>query len=134
MKCHQKQKLAQTQWFRTGSFPVSVGQKPVRLSWGLCSGSQPRPHSYLPIDRLQFSLYGVVSQGLTSLSSVPPGLPVFISWGCPHTERLLLNHANTPGFLAPGEEFNPGPEMRLDRSELLCNKVLLKYKGDRESF
>ena len=51
------------------------------------------------------------------------------------SERLLLNHANTPGFLAPGgEEFNPGPEMRLDRSELLCNKVLLKYKGDRESF
>ena len=50
-------------------------------------------------------------------------------------ERLLLNHANTPGFLAPGgEEFNPGPETRLDRSELLCNKVLLKCKGDRESF
>ena len=41
----------------------------------------------------------------------------------------------TPGFLASrGEEFNPGPETRLDRSELLCNKVLLKYKGDRESF
>ena len=50
-------------------------------------------------------------------------------------ERLLLNHANTPGFLAPGgEEFNPGPETRLDGSELLCSKVLLKYKGDRESF
>ena len=50
-------------------------------------------------------------------------------------ERLLLNHTNTPGFLAPGgEEFNPGPETRLDRLELLCNKVLLKYKGDRESF
>ena len=50
-------------------------------------------------------------------------------------ERLLLNHSNTPGFLAPGgEEFNPGPETRLDRLELLCNKVLLKYKGDRESF
>ena len=33
------------------------------------------------------------------------------------------------GFLASGgEEFNPGPEMRLDHSELLCNKVLLKYK------
>ena len=53
----------------------------------------------------------------------------------PAPERLLLNHTNTPGFLAPrGEEFNPGPETRLDRSELLCNKVLLKYKGDRESF
>ena len=51
------------------------------------------------------------------------------------SERLLLNHANTPGFLAPGgEEFNPGPETRLDRSELLCNKVFLKYKGDRKSF
>ena len=44
-------------------------------------------------------------------------------------------HEKTPGFLAPGgEEFNPGPEMRLDCSELLCNKVLLKYKGARESF
>ena len=50
-------------------------------------------------------------------------------------ERLLLNHANTPGFLASGgEEFNPGPKTRLDRSELLCNKVSLKYKGHRESF
>ena len=50
-------------------------------------------------------------------------------------ERLVLNLVKTPGFLAPGgEEFNPGPETRLDRSELLCNKVLLKYKGARESF
>ena len=33
------------------------------------------------------------------------------------------------GFLASGgEEFNPGPETRLDCSELLCNKALLKYK------
>ena len=49
--------------------------------------------------------------------------------------EMLLNHAKTPGFLAlGGEEFSLGPEMRLDRSELLCNKVLLKYKGDRESF
>ena len=50
-------------------------------------------------------------------------------------ERLLLNHTKTPGFLASGGEvFNPGPEMRLDHSEILSNKVLLKYKGDRESF
>ena len=33
-----------------------------------------------------------------------------------------------------GDKFNPGPETRLDCSELLSNKVLLKYKGDRESF
>ena len=45
-----------------------------------------------------------------------------------------MNHANTLGFLAPGgEEFNLGPETRLDCSELLCNKVLLKYKGDKAS-
>ena len=43
-------------------------------------------------------------------------------------ERLLLNHKKMPGFLASGGEFNPGPETRLDRSELLCNRVLLKYK------
>ena len=50
------------------------------------------------------------------------------------SERLLLND-KTPGFLASGgDEFNLGPETRLDRSELLCNKVLLKYKGDREHF
>ena len=50
-------------------------------------------------------------------------------------ERLLLNHAKTPGFLASGEEeFNPGPEIRLDCSELLCNKIVLKCKGDSESF
>ena len=53
----------------------------------------------------------------------------------PSFERLLLNHAKMLGFLASrGEEFNPGPETSLDHSELLCNKVLLKYKGDRESF
>ena len=49
-------------------------------------------------------------------------------------ERLLLSHTKTLGFLAPREEFNPAPETRFDRSELLCNKVLLKHKGDRESF
>ena len=36
-----------------------------------------------------------------------------------------------PGFLASGvEEINPGPVMRLDHSELKCNKVLLNYKRD----
>ena len=67
---------------------------------------------------------------------------------CAPTERLLLNHTKMLGSLVSGgEEFNPGPEMRFDCSELLCNKVLLKeieiaqsfcvikfYKGDRESF
>ena len=39
------------------------------------------------------------------------------------------------GFLASGGEVNNlGPVMRLDCSELLCNKILLKYKIDREDF
>ena len=46
-------------------------------------------------------------------------------------ERLLLNEKML-GFLASRtEEFNQEPETRLNRSELLCNKVLLKYKGDK---
>ena len=49
-------------------------------------------------------------------------------------ERLLLIEKMLGFLAARGEEFNPGPETRLDGSELLCNKVLLKYKGDRESF
>ena len=50
-------------------------------------------------------------------------------------ETLLVNHAEMPGFLTSGgEEFNLEPEMWLVRLEVLCNKVLFKYKGDRESF
>ena len=39
------------------------------------------------------------------------------------SERLLLTQR--PGFLAfGGYKFNPGPETRLDRSELLCNSFI----------
>ena len=35
----------------------------------------------------------------------------------------------TPGFVASiVEEFDLGPETSLDHSELLCSRVLLKYK------
>ena len=49
-------------------------------------------------------------------------------------ERSMLNNKMSGFLVSGGDEFNPGPETRLDCSELLCNKVLLKYKGDRESF
>ena len=49
--------------------------------------------------------------------------------------KVVAEPWKMPGFLASrGDEINLGPEMRLDRSELLCNKVLLKYKKDKESF
>ena len=47
--------------------------------------------------------------------------------------KFVAEPRKMSGFLASvGEEFNLGPETRLDHSELLCNKVLLKYKGDRD--
>ena len=46
--------------------------------------------------------------------------------------KVVVEVWKTPGFLASGEEFNPG--LRLDLSELLCHKVLLKYKRERDSF
>ena len=56
------------------------------------------------------------------------------TFDCCQSERLLLNHTKTLGFFAPGgEEFNLGPEMRLDHSELLCNRVLSKYKREKSS-
>ena len=43
--------------------------------------------------------------------------------------KVVAEPRKTLGFLASRrEEFNPGPEMRLAHSELLCNKVSLKYK------
>ena len=48
---------------------------------------------------------------------------------------MVVELWKTPGFLASGaEEFSLGPVTRLDRSEVLCNKVLLKYERARESF
>ena len=39
-----------------------------------------------------------------------------------------------PGCLASGgDEFDPRPVTRLDLSELLCNKVLSKYKRDSKA-
>ena len=38
------------------------------------------------------------------------------------------------GFVTSGgEDFDQGPETRLNMS-FLCNRILLKYKGDRENF
>ena len=49
--------------------------------------------------------------------------------------KVVVEVWKTPGFLASrGYEFNLGLVMRLDHSELLCNKVLLKYKRERGSF
>ena len=69
----------------------------------------------------------------TVLVLLKPGLEYFKHYFT--SERLLLIHKKMLRFLASGgEEFIPGPKTRLDCSELLCNKLLLKYKEDRESF
>ena len=48
--------------------------------------------------------------------------------------KVVDEPRKTPGLLATGKEFSPGPETRLDHSELLCDKILPKYKRDRERF
>ena len=54
--------------------------------------------------------------------------------GCSHW-KVVAEPRKMPGFLAcGGEEFNLGPKTRLDHSELLCNKLLLKYRRDGENF
>ena len=45
-----------------------------------------------------------------------------------YSERLLLSRQSLRFSASGGEKFNLGPVTRLDRSELLCNEVLLKYK------
>ena len=74
-----------------------------------------------------------------------PGFPVFhyllslvklmsIVLMLPFNWKVFAEPWKMLGFLASrGEEFNPEPLTRLDHSELLCDKVLLKYKTDRES-
>ena len=69
----------------------------------------------------------------------PSPTPGIYSNSCPLSLwchwKVVAKPRKTLGFLASrGEEFNPGPEMRLDCSELLCNKGLLKHKGHKESF
>ena len=62
------------------------------------------------------------------LKELKPGLGNNLVKGCCYEWMTL-------GLLASGrQEFIVGPVTRLHWSELLCNKVLLKYKGDRESF
>ena len=113
------------------SFWEWVADQKVGKEAGLDRGrSQARVDSPQPWPRLQSSGGGVaVTRGE---GPGPNYLMVIHQWM--GTESLLLN-GKTPGFLASeGDRFHLGPETRLDRSELLCNQVSLKYKGDREGF
>ena len=61
----------------------------------------------------------------------PSPTPGIYSNSCPLSLwchwKVVAKPRKTLGFLASrGEEFNPGPEMRLDCSELLYNKFLLQ--------
>ena len=73
-----------------------------------------------------------ITLGRTDVFTV---LSLPVSECCMSLWKVAAEPRKMPGYLASGgEEFNPGPVMRLDCSELLCNKVLQKYKRDRESF
>ena len=82
-----------------------------------------------------YSPISLSSRGsLVSLCFLPLGWYHQHIWGYWYW-KVVAEPWKMLGFLASGrEEFNPGPGTRLDHSELLCNKVLLKYKRDREGF
>ena len=67
------------------------------------------------------------TQGKGAVNSQKPGLDLSVK-GCCWT---MLN-AGVLGLRR--RRIQSGSEMRFDRSELLCNKVLLKYKRDRKIF
>ena len=59
-----------------------------------------------------------------------------LSWRIPDEPprwKFAAEPQKMPGFLTSGGEVNLGPVTRLDLSELLCNKVLLKYKREKAS-
>ena len=74
---------------------------------------------FMSIELVMPSNHCILYQPRLLLSSIFPSMDVFSKELVLHIERLFLNHEKTLGFLASGgEEFNPGPETRLDRSEL----------------
>jgi len=94
-----------TNWFSVIHFSSCLQSFPA-------SGSFPKS---------QFFTSGGQSIGASASASV------LLKCCCWLTKKTL-------GFLASRREaFNPGPETRLDHAELLCNRVLLNYKRDRET-
>ena len=131
-------------WSSPNLCPLSLWCHPTISSsvvpFSSCLQSSPASESF---QMSQLFASGGQSIGVSALTSVLPmntqdWSPLgWTGWISLQSQGLLKGCCwiTTPGFLAPGgEEFNPGPEKRLDHSELLCNRVLLKYKGDRESF
>ena len=121
-------------------FKLSKQVRDVKVHWGLCVCAQLlrscpdlcNPVYYSPPGSSVLSLlYGDSPARILEWVAKSLLQGIFRTQG---SERLLLSDTKMPGFLASREEFNLGPETKLDHSELLCNKVLLKYKGDRESF
>ena len=124
--------LALASWYKppTGFChkPYEVTMEPQsRAPHLLCSGCfiHPRKHT---VELVKYSRKSVRKQNkeLEFQASLPCPEESRMR---PQDERLLLNLAKMLVCLASGgEEFNLGPETRLGHSQLLCNKVLLKYK------
>ena len=112
----------------------------IWVFWMLSSKPTFSLSSFTFIKRLfsssSLSAIRVVPSAYLSLLIILPAIliPVCAS-SSPAFWKVVAEPQMRTGFLTSrGEEFNLGPETRLDRSELLCNKVLLKYKRDRQSF
>ena len=110
---HQVTELAQTHAHR-----VNDTIQPSHLCCPLLLLPQSFPASE-SFSMSQFFTSGGQSIGVSASASV---------------QKVVDEPWKTLGFLASRqEEFNPGPVTKLDRCELLCNKVLLEYKREKAS-
>ena len=97
----------------------------------LCAGRVIHSHKHT-IELVKYSRKHVHLENKARASSI-----LTLSWRIPDEPprwKVAAEPQKTPGFLVSGEELNLGPVRRLDLSGLLCSKVSLKYKRDRESF
>ena len=101
---------------------LSAAGRPLPSRWASSSGCNvPSPGKLLVTHQVD--------------PAFPLSQPVFEVSFIISSQKVAVEPQKMVGFLASEEEeFNLGPEMRLDRSELLCSGALLKFKRDRESF
>ena len=87
----------------------------------LCTGHVIHSYKHTVVSKIQQKMCLLGEQR----TRAPSILTLF--WRIPDKPprwKIVAEPRKMPGFLAfGGEEFNLGPEMRLDHSELLCNKV-----------
>ena len=112
-------------------------------AWRLCMGSAAwfpftKAHLLCPLLSTWSAAAEINAESLmvplpSTISQLPGSQFITLEHFHYGSERLLLSCERHQDSWQ-SEEKNSGPLTRLDHSELLCNKILLKYKRNREIF